>query len=96
MRFGDGTGETDLHIEYYGADLKTPDRVKKLEQDFDMKGNRAPIFSESLILRKSRPRMTLKSEDWNEEYGKMKDWIASIPNKSQAEFMTLPGFLSIR
>lgn len=23
---------------------------------------------------------------------KLKDWIASIPNKSQAEFMTLPGF----
>ena len=27
---------------------------------------------------------------------KLKDWIASIPNKSQTEFMTLPGFLSIR
>lgn len=24
---------------------------------------------------------------------KLKDWIASIPIKSQAEFMTLPGFL---
>lgn len=34
-------GETDLHIEYYGADLKTPDRVKKLEQDFDMKGKQS-------------------------------------------------------
>ncbi|RAR42566.1 hypothetical protein [Paenibacillus sp. MDMC362] len=31
-------GETDLHIEYYAADLKTPDRVKKLERDFDMNG----------------------------------------------------------
>lgn len=34
-------GETDLHIEYYGADLKTPDRVKKLEQDFDMNGKQS-------------------------------------------------------
>lgn len=40
-------GETDLHIEYYGVDLKTPDRVKKLEQDLDMNGKRSThIFRE--------------------------------------------------
>ncbi|MEC0253749.1 hypothetical protein [Paenibacillus lautus] len=40
-------GETDLHIEYYGADLKTPDRVKKLEQDLDMNGKQSThIFRE--------------------------------------------------
>lgn len=40
-------GETDLHIEYYAADLKTPDRVKKLEQDFDMNGKQSThIFRE--------------------------------------------------
>lgn len=27
---------------------------------------------------------------------KLKDWMTSIPIKSQAEFVTLPGFLSIR
>ncbi|MEC0307929.1 hypothetical protein P4H67_14340 [Paenibacillus lautus] len=40
-------GETDLHIEYYGVDLKTPDRVKKLEQDLDMNGKQSThIFRE--------------------------------------------------
>lgn len=32
-------GETDLTIDYYAADLKTPESVKKVEQDIDyMKG----------------------------------------------------------
>ncbi len=38
-------GETDLHIEYYSMDQKTPDRVKKIEQDFDyMNGKRSTHF----------------------------------------------------
>lgn len=40
-------GETDLHIEYYAANLKTPERVKKLEQDLDMNGKQSThIFRE--------------------------------------------------
>jgi hypothetical protein len=37
----------------------------------------------------------LRSEDWNEEcegFERLKDWIACIQIKSQAEFVTLPGF----